>query len=169
VADHRDRLVLLEERARERDRPLVGAQEVRVRDAARQHEPVVVRGARVVDRLVDGERVALVEVVERLHLAVLDRDEVDLGARLADRLPGLFQLDLLDALRCKECDPPALQLLSHVAHLVIARVGSPVQLPEDVSFATRARRAGPSTSWAVRGVCAAGPRCASCKDERPHR
>jgi hypothetical protein len=34
VADRRDRLALLEERARERDGVLVRAQEVRVRDAA---------------------------------------------------------------------------------------------------------------------------------------
>ena len=43
VADHADRLVLLEERAHESHRALVGAQRVGVGDSARQHEAVVVR------------------------------------------------------------------------------------------------------------------------------
>ena len=69
VADHADRLGLLEEAADEGDGVLVHAQEVGVGDAARQHEPVVVGRARVGHRAVDRERVALVEVVEGLDLA----------------------------------------------------------------------------------------------------
>jgi hypothetical protein len=66
VADDRHRLGLLEERAHERDRVLVGAEEVGVGDAARQHQPVVVGRVGLGGRLVDRERVGLVEVVEGL-------------------------------------------------------------------------------------------------------
>ena len=76
VADDADRLGLLEERAHEADGVLVGAQEVGIGDAARQDQAVVVARVRVLDRLVDGERVGLVEVVERLHLAILDGQQL---------------------------------------------------------------------------------------------
>ena len=81
-----------------RDGVLVRAQEVGVRDAARQHEPVVVGRVGVGHGLVDLERVGLVEVVEGLDLAVLERDQLRRPAGLLDRLPRLGQLDLLDAL-----------------------------------------------------------------------
>ncbi len=93
----------------------LGAQVVGVRDAAGQHQAVVVAGVGVGDDHVDGERVALVEVVERLDLARLGRDQVGLGAGVLDRLARLGQLDLLDALvRDEERDPLALQFISHL-------------------------------------------------------
>ena len=77
VADHADRLGLLEERAHEADGVLVGAQEVGVRDAARAARARRSRRRRRLgDGLVDRERVGLVEVVERLDLAVLERDQL---------------------------------------------------------------------------------------------
>ena len=66
---------LLDERAHEADRVLVGAQEVRVCHAARQHEAVVGIGVGLRHRPVDAERVALVEVVEALDLAGLERQQ----------------------------------------------------------------------------------------------
>ena len=92
----------------EAHRVLVRAQEVRVRDAAGQHEAVVVGRVGVRDRLVDPERVGLVEVVEGLDLAVFDRDQLGLAARLLDRLPRLGQLHLLHALGGEERDRLAL-------------------------------------------------------------
>ena len=104
---------LLEERLDKPDRVLVRAQEVRVRHAAREHEPVVVGRVGVGDRLVDGERVGLVEMVERLDLTVLDRDQLGLAARLLDGLPRLGQLHLLDAFGGEERDRLALQFIGH--------------------------------------------------------
>jgi hypothetical protein len=68
VADDAHGLPLLEEVADEGDRVLVAAQEVRVRDPAGQDEPVVVGRLGLRDLPVDGERVALVEMVEGLDL-----------------------------------------------------------------------------------------------------
>ena len=104
MADDADRLAALRELPDERDHVLVGAQLIRVRDAAREHERVVFVRLRLLDRPVDLERVSLVEVVPGLHLAVLDRDQLGLRTRLLDRLPRLGQLDLLDAFGCDEGD-----------------------------------------------------------------
>src|SRR3954447_5006982 len=115
VADRRHRLALLEERLRERDGILVGAQEVRVGDAARQNERVVLVGLGVGDLAVDVERVALVEVVEALDLAALERDQLGLAALGLDRLPRLGELNLLDALvRHEERDPLDIELAGHL-------------------------------------------------------
>ena len=103
-------LRLLEEARTKRHRVLVGAQEVGVRDAAGQHEPVVVGRVGVRDGLVDRERVGLVEVVEGLHLAVLGRDQLRRAARLLDGLPRLGQLHLLDAFGGEERDLLALSV-----------------------------------------------------------
>jgi hypothetical protein len=108
VADDADRLGLLEEAAHERHGVLVHAQEIGVRDAARQHQPVVVGRGRLRDGAVDLERVPLVQVVEGLDLAILDRDQLGRGARLLDGLPWLGQLDLFDALGGEERDLLAL-------------------------------------------------------------
>ena len=63
---------------------------------------------------VDGERVRLVEVVEGLHLTRLGGEQPRRAAGLLYGLPGLGQLDLLDALgRDQERDRAALQLLVH--------------------------------------------------------
>jgi hypothetical protein len=115
VADDADRLGLLEERAHEADRALVHAQEVGVGHAAGEHEPRVVGGVALVHRVIDRERVGLVEVVEGLDLARVGRDQLGRATRVLDRLPGLGQLDLLDALGGdEERDPLALQLARHV-------------------------------------------------------
>ena len=74
VADRADRLPGLEEGAHEGHRVGVHAQEVGVGDAAGRHEPVVVVGVGIGHRLVGREGVALVEVVEALELALLQRD-----------------------------------------------------------------------------------------------
>jgi hypothetical protein len=113
VADHADRLGLLEEVTHELDGVGVGAQEVGVGDAAREHEPVVVGGVRVGDRPVDGERIGLVEVVEGLDVVIGDRDQLRRSARLLDRLPRLGELDLLDPLGRQERDLLAFQFISH--------------------------------------------------------
>ena len=72
VADHGSRLVRLEERAHEAHRVVVRAQEVRVRNAARQNQAVVVALAGLLDRLVHLERVGLVQVLEALDLAAVE-------------------------------------------------------------------------------------------------
>ena len=99
---------------------------VRVADAARDHERVVVVDARVLDGAVDLERVGLVVVVEALDLALLERDQLRRAAGLLDRLPRLRQLDLLDHVGGEERNALALQLVSHEKplSLVRARLGS---------------------------------------------
>ena len=110
VADRRDRLGLVEERAHERDRVLVGAQEVGVGDAAGQHQAVVARGVGRRRGVVDRERVALVEVVEALDVAGLERDQLRRAAGVLDGLPRIGQLHLLHAVGGEERDRLALQL-----------------------------------------------------------
>src|SRR4051794_12238570 len=68
VADRGHRLSGLEERAGESDGVFDRPQGVRIGHAARKHECVVVVRIGLCHRLVDVERVGLVEVVERLHL-----------------------------------------------------------------------------------------------------
>jgi hypothetical protein len=129
VADHADRLGLLEERAREGDGAFVHAQEVGVRDPTRQHQAGVVRGVGLVHGVVDGEGVGLVEVVEGLDLARLGRDQLGAAARLLDRLPGLGELHLLDALGGdEECDALAVQL----AHVDLLSLGLRLSSPQSL-------------------------------------
>jgi hypothetical protein len=70
---------------------------VGVGDAAREHQRVVVLGARVADGAVDRKAIGLVEVVERLCLTGLRGEQLDDRASLLERLARLGQLDLLDA------------------------------------------------------------------------
>ena len=82
--------------ARTDEAVLVGAELIRVRDATREDEPVIVVDLCFLGRLVRLEAVALVEVLPGVELLVLHRDQLRLGAGLLDRLPRLRQLDLLD-------------------------------------------------------------------------
>jgi hypothetical protein len=113
-ADRGHRLAGLEERPHELHGVLVGAQHVRVGDPAGQDQPVVVVGAGRRDGLVDREGVALVEVVEALDLARLQRHQVGGGPGLLDRLAGFGVFDLLDAVGGQERDLLSLQLACHV-------------------------------------------------------
>jgi hypothetical protein len=116
VADGRDRLAAVEERADEPDGVGIAAHEVRVGHPARDHQPVVVVGAGLRHGHVDRERVALVEVVEALDLPGLQRHQVHLRAGLFDRLAWFGVFDLLDAVGGEERDLLALQLASHAIH-----------------------------------------------------
>jgi hypothetical protein len=98
VADRGNRLAGLHELAHEGHGIGVGAQGVRVGDAAGQHQRRVVGDLGGGHGEVDVEDVTLVEVVVGLHRAFLGRDENRRGAGLLDGLPGAGQLDLLDAL-----------------------------------------------------------------------
>ncbi len=99
MANGPNRLSLLEERPHEADSVLVHPELVGVRNPAGQNEAVVIGGISLRDNFVYRERVGLVQVVERLDLASLGRQELELGPGPFERLPGLGQLDLLDAFR----------------------------------------------------------------------
>src|SRR3954447_2320473 len=115
VADHADRLAGLEEGADERHRLRDRSQVVRICDASWKHQAVVVGRVRVADRAIDVETVACVQMVERLDVSFLGRDQLRLCARLANRLPWPSQLDLLGSLiRNDERDLLALKLIGHV-------------------------------------------------------
>jgi MFS family permease len=98
VADRADRLAGFEDRTDELDRVGVGAQLVGIGHAARQHQAVVVVRVRLAHGLVGGEGSALVQVVEGLDLTAFGSKQVDVGARLAQRISRAGQLYLLDPL-----------------------------------------------------------------------
>src|SRR4051812_10523061 len=123
VADHRNRLARLSEGLREANCRRDRAQLVRVGHTAGEHQAVVRRHIRAVDRFVHVERVSLVEVVERLHLAVFGSDELRRAARSLYGLPRLGQLDLLDALGSdQERDRLAFEFISHTESVAAERV-----------------------------------------------
>jgi hypothetical protein len=114
VTDRGHRLALLEERAREADRRLLGAQVVGVGDSARKDQAVVITGIDLVNRPIGIEGVALVQMVEGLDLALLRSNEVDLCAGVSNGAQRLGELDLLDALvRDQKRNLFSLQLVSH--------------------------------------------------------
>ena len=136
VADRRDRLGLLEERADEGDRVLVHAQEVGVGDAAREHEPVVV-GRRRPPR--PSCRPSNVSPLSRWLNAWISPESVEISSgvppALLDRLPRLGQLHLLHALgRDQERDLLAVELVAMSASF---RSGPPIAY----------RRAGARRPW----------------------
>ena len=98
MADRRDRLAGGEEVRDQAYRLGVGAQVVGVGDTAGEHEPVVVVDRRVGDGPVDGDRVGVVEMVERLDVARLGGQDLGLPTGRLDRLARLGQLDGLDPL-----------------------------------------------------------------------
>ena len=105
----------------------VGADRVGVGDAARQYQPVVVVRVGRGGGAVDGEAVGRFEVMERLGLAGLRRDELGRAAGGFDGLPRLGELGLLDALvRHDERDAAALQFGGHVDLLGSGTGGVPV-------------------------------------------
>src|SRR4051812_8030288 len=114
VADRGDRLVRRGERGREPDGVLVGAQEVAVGHAAGDQQAVVVVGADVRDLAVDLELLGVVQVVEALDLALFEADELGRRAGLLERLAGLDELHLLDAVGGEDRDLLAVQLAWHL-------------------------------------------------------
>jgi hypothetical protein len=110
VADRADGLARLEETVDECNRVLVHPELVRVADAARQDERVVVVGIRVGHDLVDRMRGARLQLllVQRRDLAVVERDELELRAGLLQGLPRLLQLALLVRVGRQEGDLLAL-------------------------------------------------------------
>ncbi len=115
VANRADRLPLLDEPADEVDGVLVGAKLVRVHHPAGQNERVEVVGVRLLHGQVDRVRRTGLQLllVQRRDLALLERDERELGAGLLKRLPRLLQLALLVRIRGEECHLLPLQLVRH--------------------------------------------------------
>ena len=103
MANHRDRLALLEEVTHERHSIRVRAHLVRIRDAARHDERVVLAGIDLVERAIDRERVSLVVMVRALDRARAKADELRLPTLTLHRVPGYGQLDLLDHVRGEKC------------------------------------------------------------------
>ena len=130
MADRGDGLVLAAELAHERDRFLAEPQLIRIRHAAGKDEGVEVRGKRVAHVHVHGEAVAVLEVVECLHLValVLGRHQRHLRAVLLEEIarPGVF--DFLHAVGHQHRDALSLQLdaaLHHLRLLVCVSIGRP--------------------------------------------
>src|SRR5919109_1707026 len=120
------------------------------------HERVVVTGLRFLDSAVDLERVGLVVVVETLDLALLERDELDLGALFLDGLPRLGQFDLLDHVGGEERHALALQLVRHREPLLLG-----LGLTARAEALPRRTRCG--------AVCTAGSSAAGRPERRPRR
>src|SRR3954447_5559308 len=114
MADHRDGLTGAEEALDEPNSLVVRAQLVGVSDTTREHEPIEVSGRHVLDGRVDLEGVALVEMVERLDLSALQRNQLRRRAGFLDRFPRFGQLNLLGAfVAAQKCNRLARQFVSH--------------------------------------------------------
>jgi hypothetical protein len=107
-------LARVEERSRESHGRRVHPQFVCVGDATGQHEAVVLLDVHLARRSVHRERIRLVEVVERLRLTGLRRDQVSFGSCVDDRLPRFRQLNLFDPfVRDEKGDPLTFQFTCH--------------------------------------------------------
>ena len=84
---------------------------VRIDDAARQQQRVVVLGPRLVERLVDADLVPPLGVIPAANLAFRRRNDPRLGARVFQRLARLGQLDLLEPIGHQDRDSLALENL----------------------------------------------------------
>ena len=112
MADGGDGLARVEEVADERDRLLVHAERVGVGDATGQDEGVVVGDGDVGHPPVDPLGAGLDEVLEQLHITHVGGEQLGGVAGVDGCLPGLGELDLLDAFGCgQECDA-----LGHTFH-----------------------------------------------------
>ena len=115
VADHADRLAASSKNVlHERDRVVVHPQAVRVGDAARQDQPVVVVGAGVADALSTvnlsaGSMCAFIAWIS----PVVERQQLGRAAGVLDRLARLDELDLLDAVGGDDRDLLSVQVLRH--------------------------------------------------------
>ncbi len=113
MADGADRLAGTEKVADKFDGLGVRAQPIGVGDAARQHQTGEVGFARLVDHQVDFDPVSLVGMLHALNLSRLQADHADLGAGVSERLEGLEQFGLLEAVGGQDGDPLASQFLLH--------------------------------------------------------
>jgi hypothetical protein len=85
-----------------------------VRSWSGQDQRVVAGRVSIADGPVHLERVRLIEVVERLGLAGLGREQLGCPTGVLYRLPGFGELNLLRAfIGDHECDPPALKFVRH--------------------------------------------------------
>ena len=165
VADHSRRACPARRtRARTSTASVIDAQLVGVRDAARQHQPVVARtrSASATAEL-GGDLVALVEVIPRLDLALLQRDQVGpLRPAFRTASSGSVELRLLDALGEQERHTLVLQLVRHAFQLLCSRSihGRSYPSPTAIiaAWPTRAHHHGCGSRCSTR---ATGPRCAA--------
>jgi len=98
VADHTDRLALVEEGMYEADRFLAAAQVVGPHSAAGHDQTVVLISGDLGECLLHRERISGVDIaVHRLGVSGLDPYDVYPGARVLYGLLRLFELDLLAA------------------------------------------------------------------------
>ena len=82
--------------------------------------------------MVDLHRVRRVEVVEALDLAVVDRDDLDVGSGVFERLARLLELDSLEHVGSEDRDLLAFQHVSHLILLGWFRCRSAYPGPQDL-------------------------------------
>src|SRR5665648_20252 len=112
MADGRDRLFAVEKVAHERDRVLVGTQQIGVDLPAGDDQRVILVDADRIDGAIDIDRGAPVAVLPATDLADLQGYDVHLGAGLFERLLRHHQLRLLESGCRKNHDP----LVADVSH-----------------------------------------------------
>jgi hypothetical protein len=117
VTDCADGLPRREEVPNELDRPRIGPEGVGVGDPAGQDQGIVIAALDLGNNPVNLKSIALIEMVESLNLARLERDEIDLGTRLLQRTPWFDQLNLLHSISRKHGDFVVVQLLVHATLL----------------------------------------------------
>ncbi len=113
MADDEDRLAGAVDLLQELLRLLLDAQRVAVDDAAGEEHGVEVVRVRARQRELDLQLVRLVQMFEALNLALLWRDQHALRACFLECQARTGELDLLYAVRRKDCHTPAAQLFSH--------------------------------------------------------
>ncbi len=94
------------------NRVVLHAQLVGIGDAAGQDQGVIIGGVGGRDLQVDGDLATLLVVQHALDLAGLQRDDVDLRARGAQRLDRLFQFRLLEPVGRQDRDLAAVQTVA---------------------------------------------------------
>src|SRR5262245_17446139 len=99
MADRKHRLAIIDKAGGELEGLSIRAQPIRIEQAARNQDRVIVIRARLIKRLVDVDRFALLHVFEPLDVAGLERDHLHRSARRLDRALGREQLALLKAIR----------------------------------------------------------------------
>src|SRR5688572_22551710 len=98
VADHGDRLAVVEELSHQPDGFRVHSESIRIHDPTWQEQRVVVVRARLIEPAVDGNAVAPFCTVPPAHRLRFGRNDVHGRTGAFERLAWLKQLDLLEAI-----------------------------------------------------------------------
>jgi hypothetical protein len=123
VADYRHRLPRVEERFDERESREIPPELVRVHDATRQQQRIILLGVRPIEGRIERDLVTPFCMIPPFHLFLSRRDDLSFGAGLLERLAGFREFDLLEAIRDKDSDLFTLAVVEpFFLHVGLARI-----------------------------------------------